>query len=94
MQIDVWEFLLDDRNTEKMHQHGVSVRRAHQVLDGSPRALRNNNADGAAVLLVGPDASGEFVTIPIDATPEHGVWRPRTAYPSKPRDVDRYRQLG
>lgn len=76
-----------------MHAHGVSIRRALDVVDGAPRAIRNNAATGAGVLLVGPDASGEFVTMPLDPTGEHGVWRPRTAYPSKPRDVDRYRRM-
>jgi hypothetical protein len=93
VQVDLWDLLLDDANTAKMHAHGVTVRHADEVLDRDPRVLRNHAADGAALLVVGTDASGRFLTMPIDPTAEHGVWRPRTAYPSKPSDIARYRRL-
>lgn len=94
MRIDVWDLLIDDTNADKMHEHGVSVRQAFQVVDERPRVLRNDAEDGAAFLLVGPDKSGTFVTLPIDPTPEYGTWRPRTGYPAKPSDVERYRKQG
>jgi hypothetical protein len=77
---------------EKMRAHGVSVRHADEILVGDPRVLRNQAAHGAALMIVGPDASGRFVTIPIDPTTEHGVWRPRTACPSRPSEVARHRR--
>ena len=92
MRVDVCDLLLDDSNTEKMHGHGVGVRRAYEVLDGAPRILRNHAAGGAPFLVVGFDASGGFVTMPIDPTAEDGVWRPRTAYPSKPSETARYQR--
>jgi len=90
VQVDLWDLLLDDANTAKMQAHGVSVRRAYEVLDGAPRILRNRATGGAPFLVVGFDASGGFVTMPIDSTDEYGVWRPRTAYPSKPSEIARY----
>jgi len=93
LRIDVWDLLFDDMNTDKMHRHGISVRRALDVLDGSPRVLANHARGGAPFLVVGPDAGGSFVTVAIDPTSEEGVWRPRTAYPSKPAEIERYRRL-
>ena len=92
VKVDVWDLLLDDANVEKMHAHGVSVRHADEILAGDPRVLRNHTAHGAALMIVGTDASGRFWTMPIDPTTEHGVWRPRTAYPSRPSEVARYRR--
>ena len=92
MRVDLWDLLLDGANTAKMHEHGVTVRRAFDVLDREPRVLVNHARAGAALLVVGPDAAGRFVTMPIDPTGEHGIWRPRTAYPSKPSDIARYRK--
>jgi hypothetical protein len=93
LRIDIWDLLFDDINTEKMHRHGVGVRRAMEVLDGRPRVLTNHARDGAPFLVVGPDSGGRFVTLAIDPTAEEGVWRPRTAYPSKPGEIGRYRRL-
>ena len=84
--------ILDDPNTAKMQARGVSVRHAYEVLDGDPRVLRNHAAGGAVLLVVGADASGRFVTMPIDPTAEDGVWRPRTGCPSKSSDIARYRR--
>jgi hypothetical protein len=92
MLVDLWDLLLDDANTAKVQAHGVSVRQANEVLVGDPRILRNHAAGNAALMVVGRDARGRFVTMPIDPTAEHGLWRPRTAYPSKPSDVARYRR--
>lgn len=92
MEIDVWDLLIDDINMEKMHAHGVSVRRAFEALEEAPVLLPDRAEGGASFLLVGPDRSGEFVTLPIDTTHEYGLWRPRTAYPSKESEVARYRK--
>ena len=93
MRVEIWDLVFDDRNLEEMHAHGVSPRRAFEFLGGSPEVLRNYVSGGARLLLVGEDASGTFVTLPIDPTPEYGAWRPRTAYLSKPRDIARYRKM-
>lgn len=92
MKLDVWDLEIDDANREEMHRHGISVALAFDVVMGLPRVIRNRARGGAPYLLVGPTSKG-FVTLPIDPTPVHGSWRPRTGYPSKPADIARYRQL-
>lgn len=71
----------------------MSVRVAFEVADGDPRVLPNRVENGAEYLLVGPTSIG-MITLAIDRTPEYGVWRPRTGYPSKPADVQRYEKMG
>jgi hypothetical protein len=93
VEVDVWDLLIDDANRDHMHEHGVSVAVAFEILDDDPRALPNHVADGAALLLVGQTSIG-MVTMPIDPTHEFGLWRPRTAYPSKPADIQRYGKMG
>lgn len=89
LHIDVWDFAINDGLLDHMHANGVSLKVAYEVLDGGPRALPNHVDDGAELLLVGPTSIG-MITIPMDPTDEYGLWRPRTAYPSKPADVERY----
>jgi hypothetical protein len=93
VDVDVWDLEFDDRNRDHMHENGVSMEVAFEVVDGEPRALPNHVEDGAALLLVGPTSIG-MVTLPIDPTHEYGVWRPRTGYPSKSSDVSRYNKMG
>jgi hypothetical protein len=93
MRIDVWDLAIDDRNREHMHANGISVAVALEVVDGEPRVIPNHVANGAQYLLVGPTSRG-MVTLPIDSTPEDGVWRPRTGYPSKDSDIARYAKMG
>jgi hypothetical protein len=93
LRIDVWDLAIDDENRDHMHENGVSIRVAFQVLEGAPRILPNHVTDGAEHLLVGPTSRG-MVTLAIDGTSYYGVWRPRTGYPSKSADVERYDKMG
>jgi hypothetical protein len=76
-----------------MHENGITLAHAYELLDGAPRALPNHVEDGAELILVGPTSRG-MVTIPIDPTDEYGVWKPRTGYPSKDADIQRYNKKG
>jgi len=41
-----------------MHRHGIGVRRALDVLDGSLRVLANHARGGAPFLVIGPIEAG------------------------------------
>ena len=84
---------IDDVNREKMHANGVSVATAFEVIEGQPRRLPNRGKGAAPHLVVGPTNMG-FVTLPVDQTPVRDRWRPRTGYPSKPSDIQRYHKMG
>ena len=56
----------------------------------SPKAFRNPSRNGAPWVLIGPTHSGRMITLPIDATDEPEIWRPRTGYPSSAREKARY----
>jgi uncharacterized DUF497 family protein len=91
-RITVDGFAFDERNTQKLREHRVSIREALEVLWNSPRAFRNPSQGGAPYVVIGPTHSGRMVTLPIDATEEPAIWRPRTGYPSSAREIRRYEQ--
>jgi hypothetical protein len=93
VQLVVSDLEIDDGNREKMHANGISMATAFEVIGGRPRPLPNRVRGGAPYLIVGPTNRG-FVTLPVDPTPVPGQWRPRTGYPSKPRDISRYKKMG
>lgn len=92
--MDVLDLFIDEANELKLASHGVSVREALQVLSGAYRVMRNESEarGGAPFVLIGPTKGGRFLTMPIDPSFEETVWRPRTAYDSRPREIARYRR--
>ena len=83
-------FAFDDRNTAKLRSHRVSITEALEVLWNSPQAFRNRSPGEAPYVVIGPTHSGRMITLPIDATDEPEIWRPRTGYPSSQRETNRY----
>jgi len=83
-------FAFDERNSAKLRLHRVSISEALEVLWNSPKAFRNPSQEGAPYVVIGPTHSGRMVTLPIDATDDPEIWRPRTGYPSSQRETKRY----
>ena len=83
-KIDVLEF--DEYNEAEMAAHGVTVREVLQVLERGFRVLRNRNESSAPFLMVGRTYGGRWLTVPIAPTQQPGIWRPATAFPSRPGD--------
>lgn len=75
---------------QKLLGHQVTVREAYEMLWTSPKAFTNPSPGGAPYVLIGPTDSGRMITLPIDATGEPAIWRPRTGYPSSAREKARY----
>jgi hypothetical protein len=82
----VAEFDFDDVNEDEMAAHGVSPRRAVEVLDAPYNVRKNRRGRRASFLLVGRDQQGQCIAIPIEATPDPRVWRPVTAWFCKPHE--------
>jgi uncharacterized DUF497 family protein len=92
LRIKVEEFAFDERNMTKLRSHRVSIKEVLEVLWNSPKAFRNRSPGGAPYVVIGPTHSGRMITLPIDATDEPEIWRPRTGYPSSQRETKRYEQ--
>lgn len=92
MPIDVLDLLFDDRNLAKLGSHGLTLRDALEVLEEDPRLMRGSSPENAPYVLIGPNAVGTVITLPIDPTHEPGVWRPRTGYPSSQAEIARYQE--
>jgi uncharacterized DUF497 family protein len=80
------DLVFDDYNQEEMARHGVTIREVRQVFDRGFRLLRNAKEHTATHLMVGRTNGGRWLTIPIARTAQPGVWRPATAFPSRPAD--------
>ncbi len=89
------DLLIDELNEAKMSSHGVTVTEVLSVLDLDDYEVFANpspDPDSSRWVIVGPSIVRDFVTIPIDATPIDGVYRPRTAFTSSRRQVEAYRR--
>ena len=84
-------FLVDDDNSAKFAEHGLSERQIFQVLDNAPLAAPNRQARRGSYLVLGRDNGGQCIAIPIEATHEFDVWRPVTAWPCKANEEARLR---
>jgi hypothetical protein len=81
--IGVFDFVIDEDNTEKFWFHGIAAEQVLNVLDGSIAILRNRRDRRADYLVIGRDSSGMCLAIPIEATHDPVIWRPVTAWPCK-----------
>ena len=76
--------MIDDRNEAKINDHGLSVRQVVQILGNEHMILRNRRRRRTAMyLVIGRDDGGACIAVPVEKTPEPGVWRPVTAWRCK-----------
>lgn len=83
----IYDFLIDDDNEGKFAVHGVTARRVAQVLDSACLVIPNRKRRRGLYLVIGRDHGGRAITIPIENTRQPKVWRPITAWFSKPHEV-------
>ena len=77
--MEILDFQFDDENDEHLALHGLSPRRAYQVLRGEDYIVARNKRSGSGQYkMIGRDYGGQFWTIILAATSEHGIWRPIT----------------
>jgi hypothetical protein len=85
-EIVVEEFVIDDDSIDKFWSHGVEAHRVLEVLNTRHHVARNRRDRRASHIVVGTDASGRCLAIPIEPTSDPLVWRPVTAWPCKPSE--------
>ena len=76
--------IFDEYNVKEIGAHKVSEREVEQVFFEGFELLKNANKHLAEYLMVGQTSGGRWLTVPIKKTPHPGIWRPATAYPTKP----------
>lgn len=83
----IYDFLIDEDNEGKFAAHGVTARRVAQVLDSAYLVTPNRKRRRGLYLVIGRDHGGSAITIPIENTKQRTVWRPITAWFSKPHEL-------
>ena len=86
----VWAFEFDDANEAEFAGHGIYPEQILQVLSNPHRIEANRRRRRATHRMIGLDAGGRWLTIPIEPTHERGVWRPVTAWPSSMAERGRF----
>ncbi len=80
-------FLFDDRNEAKIEYHGLDPDLVLSVLDNRFTIRPNRRWRTASHLIIGQDHQGRCVAIPVEPTPEPGIFRPVTAWFCKPSEM-------
>lgn len=79
-RIEILDFLFDDENEEKLWAHGLTLFSLLEVLE-HPHMIRRNRKDRRGLyLVVGRDARGRCIAIPVEPTHVSTTWRPVTAW--------------
>lgn len=74
--IQIYAFLFDDQNEEKLAVHGIRRAQVAQILDDDYRVEPNRKGRRAAYLVIGRDWGGACIAVPIEPTHDPHVWRP------------------
>jgi hypothetical protein len=90
----ITNLLIDDDNEDKFAAHGLSARQIVQVLASPYLIVPNRRGRSAPYLLIGVDFGGACIAIPIEATHDPGVWRPKTAWRCKDSERARLETTG
>lgn len=82
----IWDFLIDDHNSDKFAAHSISPRQVLQVLANPHILVPNRRGRAARYLMVGEDDGGACLAVPVAPTHEPELWRPITAWYCKDRE--------
>lgn len=82
-------FAFDEENEDKFANHGLTAKSVRQVLDQPFAVAPNRKNRSAPYLVIGRDASGQCLCIPVIETHEPGIWRPVTAWQCKKSEAAR-----
>ena len=93
---DLTSFLWDEENERKVQAHGLSPNDIDDVLGTESFAVfENRRGLPGSYQVVGRDFNGRWVTVIVQPTAfSPGVWRPRTAWPSKRGEITKARRQG
>jgi uncharacterized DUF497 family protein len=87
--IQIYAFLFDEENQEKLAAHGIRPRQVDQLLDDEFLVVSNRRGRRATYLVIGRDWGGNCIAVPVEPTHDPMVWRPVTAWRCKPSEEAR-----
>jgi uncharacterized DUF497 family protein len=82
-------FAFDEENEDKFAAHGLTVTSIQQVLDRPFAVAPNRKNRSAPYLVIGRNASGQCICIPVVETCDPEIWRPVTAWFCKKSEAAR-----
>jgi uncharacterized DUF497 family protein len=81
--IQIYAFLFDEENEEKLAAHGIRQEQVAQILDDDYRVESNRKGRRAVFLVIGRDWGGACIAVPVEPTHDPYLWRPIAAWPCK-----------
>lgn len=81
--VDIFSFIFDDENEEKIHSHGLTVVQVDKVLGNEHIIVKNRKGRRSPILVIGKDDGGRCITIAAEPISIRGIWRPVTAWSCK-----------
>ena len=88
----IFELLPTVHALETMGLRGITLGDLADVLAGRHVVVRNRKGRTASHVLIGRDAHGRCLAIPVVSTDRPYTWRAVTVWPCKPNEAARLRQ--
>lgn len=89
MRIRIEGFRISDRAESKMWAHGIEPRQLYEMLSRRMTVVANRKDRAADYVVIGRDASGRCIAVPVFPTSAPTIWRPITAWYCKPGEATR-----
>lgn len=81
--VQIYAFLFDDVNEEKLAVHHIRPEQLDQLLDEEFVVFPNRKDRRGPYLVIGRDRGGRCIASPVEATHDPHLWRPITAWRCK-----------
>lgn len=85
-------FVFDDDNIDKLAAHGLQDWQVDQLLDREHRIVPNRRQRRGRYIVIGLDAGGTCLAVPVEPTPDPVIWRPVTGWACKDSERARLRK--
>lgn len=83
----ILEFVFDEDNEAKIGAHGLDIDQVAEILDSRNVVKPNRRQRRAQWIVVGCDAAGRCIAVPIELTAHPDAWRPVTAWYCKEHEA-------
>jgi uncharacterized DUF497 family protein len=85
-RIAIYFLEFDDENTRHVARHRVTPEEIEQITGNDYVTARNRHDPENRIRMIGHTNGGRVLTVVLEATRDDGVWRPVSAWDSKPEE--------